>query len=270
VRLRGHGAPRADGSRLEAVAEVSTPLPDAEVSPPGEVIELCNRLALSNALVAGPAGGAARVCARVSFPAGDAVVARLYVELLRTAALQQAPWLDRCMAWLTGREGRLDGALPSARGPSSATARELKKAEKRLDQLDVFCDSDDTSMSAEFAWDEGVGRALHGERSSRFRLDAAIGHPLFGAGLSHELELPEELGARAHAIACALNELELGANDAVPMLGAWCRTLDGRGITHVGFVPNAAYIDGLAASSSVWACHRSRWAREQILALDGD
>jgi hypothetical protein len=268
VRVHGHGTKRSSGGPIEAVAEVTTALPESEVSPPGEVVELCNRIAMLSALVAGPAGGAARVCTRIAFPSGDATAARLDLGLLRAAALLQGPWLQRCMAWLEGRESDSGLALPGARDASKATAAQLKKAERRLDDLDVFCDADALHLTAEFTWPEGTGRALHAEASSRFRLDAAVGHPIFGAGLAHELELPEELGARAHNVASALNALELRTDDAVPMLGAWCRTLDGRGIAHVGFVPNAAYADGLAACLSEWALQRSRWARERILQLD--
>lgn len=268
VRLRGHGASRPGGTRVEAVAEVTTPLPPSEVSPPGEVIELCNRMALLGALATGSAGGPARVCSRLSFPADDAATSRLYLTLLRAAALLQASWLVRCMAWIDGREVASRAELPAAHEASHATPAQLKKAEKLLDKRDIFCDIEGARLKAEFVWPEGAGRALQGEVPSRFQLDAKNGHPVFGAGLAHELELPEELGTRSHAVACALNDLEAGADHGAPLLGAWCRTLDGRGVAHVGFVPNSVYSDGLAAHFCAWAEERSRWARERILVLD--
>ncbi len=270
VRLRGHGTTPAGGPRLEAVADVSTALPEGQVSPPSEAVELCNRMAVLGALVSGSARGVPHVCTRIPFPAGDEAEVRLRLGLLRAASLLQAPWLLKCLAWLDGRESEARLALPGAREPSLATAAELKKAEKLLDERDIFCDAGRTRLQAEFRCVPGAARAAQCDLASRLTVDTAAGHPIFGAGLSYELELPEEIGARGHAVAERLNALEAASSEPIPSLGAWCRTLDGRGIAHVGFVPNSAYSSGLASGLCLWEQERSGWAREQILIMDGE
>ncbi len=270
VRLRGHGTVPAGGPRLEAVADVTTALPESQVSPPSEAVELCNRMAVLGALVSATARGVPHVCTRIPFPAGDEAEIRLRLGLLRASALLQAPWLLKCLAWLDGRESEARLALPGAREPSRATTAELKRAEKLLDERDIFCDAGRAQLHADFPCSPGAGRAAHCDVASRFRIDAAAGHPIFGAGLSYELELPEEIGDRGHAVAEKLNALEAASDEPLPSLGAWCRTLDGRGIAHVGFVPNSAYASGLAARLCDWERERSGWARKQILGMGAE
>jgi hypothetical protein len=91
---------------------------------------------------------------------------------------------------------------------------------------------------------------------SRLEMDAAERHPALGSGLHIRLMLPVEPDA---AVAQKLNANEAVEPDA-HQLGAWCVDEE-RGLMFTGFVPAAAYTQGLSRALVYHMSARNEWAR---------
>ena len=91
---------------------------------------------------------------------------------------------------------------------------------------------------------------------SRLEIDAAERHPALGSGLHMRLMLPVEPDI--------LVAQKLNANEAVQpdahQLGAWCVDEE-RGLMFTGFVPAAAYAQGLSRALVYHMSARNEWAR---------
>jgi hypothetical protein len=91
---------------------------------------------------------------------------------------------------------------------------------------------------------------------SRLEMDAEERHPALGSGLHIRLMLPVEPDA---AVAQKLNANEAVEPDA-HQLGAWCVDEE-RGLMFTGFVPAAAYTQGLSRALVYHMSARNEWAR---------
>jgi hypothetical protein len=123
---------------------------------------------------------------------------------------------------------------------------------------ECFGSSDETGMTLETPF--GGNSAV-----IRFRCDEP--HLQLGNGLLVTMRLPfipSEEGAIVQA--AYLNFLESKFWTNVPQLGCW--GVDSKGeeisVVHSCFVPNALYVEGLAANLASYSLDRARWVRQQL------
>jgi hypothetical protein len=114
--------------------------------------------------------------------------------------------------------------------------------------------SDETGMMLETPF--GHDTAL-----IRFRFDEP--HPQLGNGLLVTMQLPF-ISSKDGPIAEAayLNFLEAKFWTDVPQLGCWHTDARGKAVAHSCFVPNALYVEGLAANLALYSLDRVRWVRK--------
>lgn len=134
-----------------------------------------------------------------------------------------------------------------------------------------FCNSSESSFTAEFELQEGEYSAMGGHHSTAlFRLETEEPHPSLGGGLFCLLQMPHEVRtkARLNEICMHLNRAEMQAHDLPPHFGAWCAGRRANSPAYVCFLPNALkHVPGIEVNVTLWALARSRWASAMLASL---
>ena len=249
-----------DGQRISERIEVRTKLPEVLDDMTAEEITLANTMATTGAIVRDPdEDGVALVSSLPVFEADTAALADLYPLVVANGALAQIAGLHAAMQLTSGM------GLPASDVPSYWGEEEFADAKNRLRQAGIYCNAGESSLTAEFPWEEGASSAMLGESTSLMRFQSDMPHPVAGSGLFFRLDLPINLD-REELIDCAnyLNLYEAKGVDTPPFFGAWCSQLDNGTLTHIGFWPNFMFMRGTIANIAFW-CRARSWIARQAL-----
>jgi hypothetical protein len=249
-----------DGQRISERIEVRTKLPDVLDDMTAEEITQANTMATTGAIVRDPdEDGVALVSSLPVFEEDTTALVDLYPRVVANGALAQTGGL------LAAMQLSSDMGLPASDAPSYWGEEEFVYAENMLRQAGIYCNAGQSSLTAEFPWEEGASSAMLGESTSLMRFQSDMPHPVAGSGLFFRLDLPINLD-REELVDCAnyLNFYEAKGVDTPPFFGAWCSQLDNGTLTHIGFWPNFMFMRGTIANIAFW-CRARSWIARQAL-----
>ena len=257
-----------DGQRISERIDVRTSLPEAfdEFTP--AQLAPANTMATTGAIVRDPDEDAVVLVSSLPVFEDDiAALEDLYALVVANGALAQFAGPIAAAQYASGAhdEDPTDFGFPAWDSPSFWGEQEFIYAEERLRQAGLYCNAGQSSLTAEFAWEEGVSSAMLGESTSLMRFESRMPHPVAGNGLFIRLDLPITL-EREELADCAnyLNLYELQGVDTPPFFGAWCSQLDNGTLTYIGFWPNFMFKSGTVASIAFW-CRARSWIARQAL-----
>ena len=257
-----------DGLRISERIDIRTALPEAFSEFTPIQIAVANTMATTGAIVRDPDDGSVGLISSLPvFEEDTSALEDLYTLVVTNGALVQiaGPIAAAKFASGAGDDDATDMGYPDCDKPSFWTEDEFKSAEKLLRQRGVYCNAGQSSLTAEFPWEEGASSALLGESTSLMRFQSDMPHPVAGSGLFFRLDLPITLEREELAdFANYLNLYEVKSIDTPPFFGAWCSQLDNGTLTYVGFWPNFMFQKGTVANIAFWCGARSWIARQAI------
>lgn len=208
----------------------------------------------------------ARLANRITFFEGEVEAERLYVLLLRGAAMAARGVLVDALEGAPAGAPRtvqgLTGDLHPWRPADFAAVSDFFRSRGLLA-------TSGAGLTVEFPW-QG---AAAGPATSLLTIEAADapadGHPLLGTGLGARLTLPISAGPRAAQLADDLNAAELELADGVPFLGAWCTDPRMDALVFTSFWPAGLYYPGLSHNIGVWMAGRASFAAAYLAKRKG-
>ncbi len=267
------GLVTVDGLRISERIDIRTQLPDvfAEMTP--ERLALANTMATTGAIIIDSDEGAVIVSSLPVFEDDTVALEDLYTLMVANGAKAHLygslAAAQHYMGASTTEPSQM--AAPGWDQPSYWGEQEFVSAENILRQAEIYCNAGESTLTAEFPWDEGATSAVAGDCTSLMRFQADMPHPVAGSGLFFRLDLPLTLGREDLAeFANYLNLLEANGIDTPPFFGAWCSELDNGTLTYIGFWPNCMYKSGTVANIAFWCKARSQIARQAIGNYQGE
>jgi len=259
-----------DGHRLSERIEARTVLSHVIGDFEEPFFRYANTFATSGAVLRCPESGQAVIVSAVNvFERDVEALHGLYVPTLLWSSLVQSFSVQQAMRGtfgndLLGEKSETIG-MEGCDEPSRWEGDDFEWPGEGLRSHGIFCNTSDTSLTAEFPWEPGAVSAVSGGRTSLLQCFSQVVHPTAGNGLAFRLILPVTSDeADLLTLADTLNELELSGIDVPPAFGAWAYLPKLQSVAYTGFWPNCMYLPGTVRSIAAWCHFRHRTARQVV------